>query len=445
MEILVFLPGILGSSLSLPDGEEVWPPTPFEALRGYRRIDKLLRADLAPSGIVERVCIDVYGAVLDAFQELGYAEDGGQRRLVKHAYDWRRDLADLSDELGERLRGLAEEHGPEVEIKLVCHSMGGLVARGWLEGSPAAREPWARAVKLAIFLATPHEGAPLSFARAVGVGGSSLGLNPAQLRRLAEAPGYPTAYQLFPPANLLPLWRLDDPVPFKGLSLFDPAVAANYGLNREHLAATTRFHARLDPARRPESCRYFSVVSAAHETVTRLDQDSGEAIAVTVKSAGDGTVPIQSATALRVQTAYVEANHVGVAQKRLTHKLIGMLLGARLVEPLPLEFDVDLSGFETAMNLSLSERIIAEGEDYEIVVTTTPKDVIDVQVRIRKESDGSWTPAGEIPIVAQSRGVERISIKGPLLAVGHYAFDLVDGAGTEYDSEELLVSGQDDG
>lgn len=129
MEVLVVLPGILGSKLATPDGEEVWPPTPLEALRGYRRTAKLLRPDLRPTGIVERVCIDVYGSLLEALDGLGYGEGGAQYSLVRHAYDWRRDLVDLADELGETLDALVDAHGPDVEIKLVCHSMGGLVAR----------------------------------------------------------------------------------------------------------------------------------------------------------------------------------------------------------------------------------------------------------------------------------------------------------------------------
>jgi hypothetical protein len=129
MEIVLFLPGILGSKLATPDGDEVWPPTPLEALRGYRRTAKLLQQNLIPTGIVESVCIDVYGSLLSALERIGYTEDGPQYRLVRYPYDWRRDLVELADELGKALNALVNEHGNGVEIKLICHSMGGLVAR----------------------------------------------------------------------------------------------------------------------------------------------------------------------------------------------------------------------------------------------------------------------------------------------------------------------------
>lgn len=287
----------------------------------------------------------------------------------------------------------------------------------------------------------------MAFARVVGVGGSSLGLNAAQLRQLADANGFPAAYQLFPPAHLEPLWKLDDPVPFKGVSVFDPAVAANYRLVDAHLRATRALHERLDPSRRPPGCRYFSIVSAAHETVTRLDEDAGSAVVVKVKSAGDGTVPIASATALRVQTAFVEANHVGVAQKALTHRMIGMLLGALPVEPLPMAFDIDPTSVSPSLNLSLNERTIGAGESYEIVVTTTPQDAIGLCIRITKQSPDGSEPVQEIPVVIQGPSIERVALRGPDLPPGQYRFDLVAGdAGDDAPdrSEELLVTGEND-
>lgn len=439
MEVVLFLPGILGSKLETPAGEEVWPPTPLEALGGYRRIAKLLQSDLRVTGVVEKVCIDVYGSMLTALQRFGYTDAGAHRRLIRYAYDWRRDLASLSDELAQTLAGLVAQYGAGVEIKLVCHSMGGLVARGCLENPGAAALPWAGAVKLAIFLATPHEGAPLAFARAVGVGGSSLGLNETQLRQLAEAAGYPAGYQLLPPAALEPLWQLDHATPFRGKSLFDPAVVANYGLNAGHLAATRAFQARLEPTRRPAACRYFAVVSAAHETITRLDEDMGVAAPVKVKSSGDGTVPIQSAAALRVQTAYVEANHVGVVQKPVSHKIVGILLGAIPAEPV-------VAGFAdggAAMSLSLSERTIAEDQDYEIVVVSEPTEALAARIRIQRDAgDGRLEEVRTIALDAQAPGLERISLQGPRLARGRYVFDLLAGdAGAPADTEELLVSG----
>ena len=70
MEVVIFVPGIFGSKLTTPDNEEVWPPTMVEALSGYRRIEKLLASDLRASGVVESICIDVYGSLVKAVKIL---------------------------------------------------------------------------------------------------------------------------------------------------------------------------------------------------------------------------------------------------------------------------------------------------------------------------------------------------------------------------------------
>jgi pimeloyl-ACP methyl ester carboxylesterase len=150
MEVVVFVPGIFGSKLR-NSGSEVWPPTPLEALTGYKRINDLLRDDLTPSGIIESVCIDFYGSVLRALRAFGYGDESTERRLVPYSYDWRRDILALAGDLDATLTRLVQGH-PGVEMKLVCHSMGGLVARACLENANAAARPWAGAVKLAVFL-----------------------------------------------------------------------------------------------------------------------------------------------------------------------------------------------------------------------------------------------------------------------------------------------------
>lgn len=50
---------------------------------------------------------------------------------------------------------------PVAEITLLCHSMGGLVARSALEAGFRRRMAWARRPLRIVFLGTPHHGAPL--------------------------------------------------------------------------------------------------------------------------------------------------------------------------------------------------------------------------------------------------------------------------------------------
>src|SRR4051812_14221512 len=114
VEIVLFLPGILGSKLEAPDGTEVWPPTPLEVLAGYKRIEELLRTDLRPSGIITTVCIDAYGGVLKAVEKLGYNSAHPALRLEAYPYDWRRDVISLAAELDAHLTNIVETYGPSI-------------------------------------------------------------------------------------------------------------------------------------------------------------------------------------------------------------------------------------------------------------------------------------------------------------------------------------------
>src|SRR5262245_51005535 len=127
MKCIVFVPGIMGSILSTPDGEEVWPPTPFEVATGYKRKQKLLQENLVVGDIVREVsCFDVYDPLLDTFAAMGFKENGSGDRLHLFPYDWRRDLESLADRLATRLDELPAD---ATSIAVVAHSMGGLISR----------------------------------------------------------------------------------------------------------------------------------------------------------------------------------------------------------------------------------------------------------------------------------------------------------------------------
>ena len=65
MNAIVFVPGILGSSLSL-DGEDVWPPTLPEAVLGYHQIPQLMDPGVVATGVIQNVaCYEVYKPICD--------------------------------------------------------------------------------------------------------------------------------------------------------------------------------------------------------------------------------------------------------------------------------------------------------------------------------------------------------------------------------------------
>jgi hypothetical protein len=422
MKLIVFVPGIMGSRLLLPDGTEVWPPTVAEAtVTGYRRTAELIRPDLRVGDVVSTVCIDFYGSILDHLAATAAAIRGV---FVPHPYDWRRDLVGLGTDLGAHLDALVVQHGADSEIALICHSMGGVIARGWLERSAAAVSPGLKATRLAVFLAVPHVGAPLAFARAIGIGGGSVGMSAADLRRLSGAAGFRAAYQLFPPAPLQPIWLFDGAAPFEGLTVFDPSLVDSQGLRPTHLEAARAFAGLLDLTRKPAACRYFAVASSTHETLTRFDMRGGRISPVVVTGAGDGTVPVRSAAALPVQTAYVDADHVGVAQHASTHALLSMLLGAEPPGAVAAAVEADRPA------VSVSQKFSTVGEDYEIVVLPGHAAPFTGVMEIEAEqADGAFQLKATLPVTAASAGVRSIAIAGPALPPGRYRIRLLrDGA-----------------
>ncbi len=428
MKVIVFVPGIMGSELLRPNGtDKVWPPTVLEAtVTGYGRTEELIAPDLRVGDVIGSVCVDFYGSILDHLAATA-AKIGGV--FVPHPYDWRRDLNGLGTELGARLDALVTQYGADTEIMLVCHSMGGLVTRGLLERPGAATSPGVKATRLAAFLAVPHEGAPLAFARAIGVGGGSVGMSAGDQRRLSGAPGFPAAYQLFPPAALRPIWRLDSAVPFEGLSLFDASLVGPQGLETTHLQAAETFAGQLDPSRKPPACRYFAVASGTHKTLTRFDMRTGTISPVTVTGAGDGTVPVRSSTALPVPTAYVDADHVGVTQHASTLALLAILLGAEVPGPVASFAITDDSA------VSVSPKFATVGEEYEIVVLPGHAAPFTGTLSIDLErADGTFQTSQTVPVAAASPGVRAIAITGPPLPPGRYRARLL------RDSAELAMT-----
>jgi len=137
---------------------------------------------------------------------------------------------------------VASDHDRQVEITLVAHSMGGLVARYYLESGLFDGQPGFSTVKNLFTLATPHRGSPLALTAAVGLE-KRLFLNCQQVKELAERPEFPSLYQLLPPPGDNFAW--DDRNPsdlYKPFSVYDHG--AQLCLSAENLKSAWAFRAK---------------------------------------------------------------------------------------------------------------------------------------------------------------------------------------------------------
>lgn len=77
-------------------------------------------------------------------------------------YNSGRHVSTNGDELADRIdQLLAHWPVPVDSLAIVCHSMGGLVARSAVHRAQQAGMPWVAQLRQMVFLGTPHHGAPL--------------------------------------------------------------------------------------------------------------------------------------------------------------------------------------------------------------------------------------------------------------------------------------------
>lgn len=209
-DLVIFIPGILGSVLT-KDGKTVWDLSVAGLYNGTRLTELQLDApgslDLdIGDGITAVSVVDNIGGIPGLWKLGGYsrlrdkliADLGLQldRNFREFPYDWRRDNRVASSRLSLKSREWLSHWrdvsgNAEAKIWIVAHSMGGLVARHFIE----CREGW-KIVRSLTTIGTPHRGSgkALSFLNA----GSAPGLADRLLPGLEIARNFDSVYQLLP-------------------------------------------------------------------------------------------------------------------------------------------------------------------------------------------------------------------------------------------------------
>lgn len=159
-DIVILIPGIMGSVLQNQSGEDIWNVSLQAALRATRETitqGSLLEELMIKNDDIERDYLDdgikATGLIQDAYLFPGFIKlaDGYtslRNRLLKNfdlspgknyfefAYDWRRDnrvAAKLLKKLIDEKLLKWQDRNPEAKVILIAHSMGGLISRYYLE------------------------------------------------------------------------------------------------------------------------------------------------------------------------------------------------------------------------------------------------------------------------------------------------------------------------
>jgi pimeloyl-ACP methyl ester carboxylesterase len=211
--VVILIPGIMGSVLKLGD-EVIWPGSLASLAFPYGKMRELLDPDLQATDCIRSYILPQYQQLIDDLEACNFQE--AAQTLVICAYDWRKSIETATKTLAQRTEEAVERHGPDVEISLLAHSMGGLLCRYFLESGKFETNPGWKCVRRLITMATPHRGAAIAIRMVLGLE-KELFLNADQVLQLSSSPLFPSAYQLLP-------WR-SEPIAWdssgKNIPLFD--------------------------------------------------------------------------------------------------------------------------------------------------------------------------------------------------------------------------------
>ena len=194
--VVILLPGIMGSHLEVRSsgspgsGDRVWFDV-FDIARGG--FEKIRRG--APA--VEPECLFemFYGSLADYLETT--------HLVIRHPYDWRLTVREAADALAVEVEKALDRH-PTQPVRLLAHSMGGLVGRAMIAGHA---ELWERIVKhrggRLVMLGTPNSGSHLMVETLLGKSGTIRKLAVIDVKHRMQGlldiiAGFPGALQLLP-------------------------------------------------------------------------------------------------------------------------------------------------------------------------------------------------------------------------------------------------------
>lgn len=394
-DVVVVLPGLTGSVLR-KDGKDLWGPSAGALLdtafsRGGRlrplvlRDDPVERDDLEDGVQATRLFPDVHLIPglwkIDGYTNLGETLRRGLgltpgQNYFECPYDWRRDIRVAARLLARRAHGWLtrwrrRSGNDEARLVLVAHSMGGLVARAFLE----LHDGW-RTTRALVAFGTPFRGS-LNALDALSNGARKGPRGLVDMTALARS--CTSVHQL------LPFYPCVDPgsgrlvrvgeVPLPNLK---PTRVARGRAFHDELRSAVDSHRRSSRYRR-DGYAVYSVVGVGQTTPQSARVVDGRLEVVSTHRgrdhSGDGTVPRASATPVerghegRAMFAGTRHASLQAAAAPLTH-LIGLLKG----------FDIDPREYRG--DPLATSRIAVEVSD--VLWRDEP-----VRVRARSDADGA--------------------------------------------------------
>jgi pimeloyl-ACP methyl ester carboxylesterase len=397
-DIVVLIPGITGSVLQ-KDGKDMWAFSGGAAIRALLSLGNSVKDlelqgddpdadDLGDGVTAPRVMpdihlipglwkIDGYGKIAKAIQDEFEVET--RVNYFEFPYDWRRDnraaARKLARESHDWLKAWRERSGnADAKLILVVHSMGGLIARHFLE----VLEGW-KDTRSLISFGTPYRGSlnAVNFL----VEGMRKGLGPVTLIDLsALLRSFTSVYQLLPIYKCLDVGGADLAriAETDGIPNVD-GVRAKDALSFHRTIEDAVDAHRKEAAYQDGGYRIYPVVGTFQPTMqsARLTADGVELLSAYrgEDQDGDGTVPRVSATPIELsddpREMYASERHATLQNKdQVLTQLVGILSRE----------EIDLGAFKDMFGRA-KPRVSLEVDD--LYVTEEP---ITARIRCEEES-----------------------------------------------------------
>ena len=390
VEVVIFIPGIMGSELFLGEKEDanrlrIWPGAISELFLPYQNMEKLLDPNLTVGDIIRRISVSTqYDSLVDALITCGFTENAETPTLRVCPYDWRKDNALAADVLAGHITFMRKAHGPEVVINIVAHSMGGLISRYFLESGEFSEKthPGFANIRRLITIGTPHRGAPIALHAALGQM-KRLFLSAKQVKRLANDPQFPALYQLLPPPAEPFLWDSNLASRLSPVNLYMPHISKKLGLSSANLDKTTAFHAALNIANQPAGVDYFCFVGTRQKTVSNIRYDFNNyeytpPPIVETEDGGDGTVPSWSASVSGMQQLLVGGDHGSLYKPKEVLRDLAFLLG---------KGGVLAGSADDAIRISVHDEVVLPLQQVSLILFISDRTSLDADIVVHKLID----------------------------------------------------------
>jgi hypothetical protein len=439
-DVVVLLPGILGSVLR-KDGRDLWAASGGavlaallsrgDSIRELTLVEDSLDDDLGDGVTADRLMPDVhllpglwkidgYSRIRQAIETTFDVTEG--ENYFEFPYDWRRDNRVAAQRLQRTshdwLRNWRSTSGSgDARLILIAHSMGGIVARYFLE----VLEGW-RNAKALITFGTPYRGA-LNALEALTNGVSKGPFDFSEFVRSLTS-----VYQLLPTypsydAGIGQLVRVGET---KGIPNVEAQRAADAFAFHQQIRDHVDDH-NGESEYEEKGYKIFPVVGIEQPTLQSARLVGGRVEFLTTyrdtDQRGDGTVPRVSATPYEL-SGDLRDMHAGTRHASLQNAdaVLAHMIGAiddlyldlwtyRVPFTMPAKLSMDIQdAYLPDEPITLRVRSDREGLDLDVAVVEVDSGRVIARAQLRPSDDG-WQKVELAPL---SGGVYRITVKGPV-------------------------------